>query len=256
MNYQRIYNELIKSAQVRGGVDGYKERHHIIPRSMGGSDEAENLVDLTAREHYLAHWLLWKIHGGTMTIAFDMMNKDKKHKVRIGSKTYSKLSKLASRRHAEMISGRTKENHSGVALQASKLTGRTKETHRGLAKLSEMYTGRTKATHAHVAAQAEKIRGRTKHNNASTAQMAISRSRWVVVTPWGQFNGTPDAVKSAPFKTSDRAITNFMQFSEDGKKIHVNAVRASKEGSPLYNRHDLIGQPYSVLGISRQRKAA
>jgi len=39
--------------------DGY-EIHHIIPKSLGGSDNKENLVLLTAREHYIAHWLLYK----------------------------------------------------------------------------------------------------------------------------------------------------------------------------------------------------
>jgi hypothetical protein len=44
-------------------VDGeYYERHHIKPRSMGGGDEKENIAILTAREHYICHWLLYKIH--------------------------------------------------------------------------------------------------------------------------------------------------------------------------------------------------
>jgi hypothetical protein len=29
---------------------------------MGGTNDKENLVLLTAREHFLAHWLLWRIH--------------------------------------------------------------------------------------------------------------------------------------------------------------------------------------------------
>ncbi len=36
----------------------YVELHHIIPRSLGGSNEADNLVCLTAREHCIAHLLL------------------------------------------------------------------------------------------------------------------------------------------------------------------------------------------------------
>jgi hypothetical protein len=59
MNYQRIYNELIESAKRRKSVEGYKEIHHIIPRSEGGTDESDNLVELTGREHFIAHKLLW-----------------------------------------------------------------------------------------------------------------------------------------------------------------------------------------------------
>lgn len=43
-------------------ASGYTEKHHILPKSMGGSNEEENLVKLTAREHYIAHLLLHKIH--------------------------------------------------------------------------------------------------------------------------------------------------------------------------------------------------
>lgn len=39
----------------------YTERHHIIPKSFGGSDRNENLVRLSAREHFLVHWLLVKM---------------------------------------------------------------------------------------------------------------------------------------------------------------------------------------------------
>lgn len=62
MDYKRIYDELIENARVRNLTDCYVEKHHIIMRSHGGSDNSDNLVRLTAREHFIAHWLLWKIH--------------------------------------------------------------------------------------------------------------------------------------------------------------------------------------------------
>jgi hypothetical protein len=65
MNYQKTYSSLIAKAQARTALIGYKERHHILPRSMGGTDDASNLVNLTAREHFIAHYLLAKIHGGS-----------------------------------------------------------------------------------------------------------------------------------------------------------------------------------------------
>jgi hypothetical protein len=61
MNYNKIYNSLIDRAKNRT-LEGYKESHHIVPKSIGGSNKADNLVNLTAREHFLAHWLLVKIH--------------------------------------------------------------------------------------------------------------------------------------------------------------------------------------------------
>jgi hypothetical protein len=68
MNYKKIYESIILRARTRGDVDGYRERHHIIPKSMGGSDCNENMVNLTAREHFIAHWLLAKIHKNSQML--------------------------------------------------------------------------------------------------------------------------------------------------------------------------------------------
>lgn len=46
---------------------GYTENHHIIPKSMGGTDEPDNLVLLTGREHWVAHLLLFKIYRNKET---------------------------------------------------------------------------------------------------------------------------------------------------------------------------------------------
>jgi hypothetical protein len=55
MDYHAIYNNIVTNAQIRGIGD---ERHHIIPKSCGGSNHVENLVLLTYREHYICHCLL------------------------------------------------------------------------------------------------------------------------------------------------------------------------------------------------------
>lgn len=61
MNYQLQYDKLIVRAKSRI-LDGYVERHHILPRCMGGSEDLSNIVPLTAREHFVAHQLLVKIY--------------------------------------------------------------------------------------------------------------------------------------------------------------------------------------------------
>ena len=38
----------------------YKERHHIVPKSLGGTNDKNNLIDLFAKEHFVAHKLLVK----------------------------------------------------------------------------------------------------------------------------------------------------------------------------------------------------
>jgi hypothetical protein len=61
MNYKRHYELLIERAKGRR-IDDYTEKHHIIPRCMGGSDDLSNLVELTPEEHYVAHQLLVKMY--------------------------------------------------------------------------------------------------------------------------------------------------------------------------------------------------
>ena len=73
MNYQKVYDDLIAKCQARQFVDGYKERHHIIPKSLGGANDLSNLVDLTAREHFVAHFLLAKLHGGNQWLSINRM---------------------------------------------------------------------------------------------------------------------------------------------------------------------------------------
>lgn len=61
MNYQKIYDHLITNAKNRK-LEVYTEFHHIIPKCMGGDNSIDNFVRLTAKEHYVAHHLLYKIH--------------------------------------------------------------------------------------------------------------------------------------------------------------------------------------------------
>ena len=77
MDYKLHYDNLIKTRKLlnRKRSDGlYYENHHAIMKSMGGDNNKENLVLLTAREHFLAHWLLWMIHKNiSMGLAFAAM---------------------------------------------------------------------------------------------------------------------------------------------------------------------------------------
>jgi len=74
MNYERIYNEFIADRRIKeAGLVGYTEKHHIVPRSKGGSDKASNLINLTPEDHIRAHILLGRIYGGTMWFALRKM---------------------------------------------------------------------------------------------------------------------------------------------------------------------------------------
>jgi len=81
----RIYEELITKSKHRTISEGvYTEDHHVIPKCTGGSDDECNLVTLTAREHFIAHMLLYKIFknspdGYKLLYAVNLMRNGNSH---------------------------------------------------------------------------------------------------------------------------------------------------------------------------------
>lgn len=70
MNYKNIYKNFINSRKNKIFLDNeYYETHHILPKSLGGNNDPENLIKLNAREHYFAHMLLARFAGPRMKIA-------------------------------------------------------------------------------------------------------------------------------------------------------------------------------------------
>ncbi len=62
MNYKHIYKQIIENRQQNLIESGYTENHHIKPKSLGGTNDKNNLVKLTAREHFICHYLLAKMY--------------------------------------------------------------------------------------------------------------------------------------------------------------------------------------------------
>lgn len=60
MDYRKIYNQIIDYRKENPYSDGYSETHHILPVSLGGTNDKPNKVVLTAKEHYICHLLLTK----------------------------------------------------------------------------------------------------------------------------------------------------------------------------------------------------
>ena len=104
--YYKTYIKLIKSRLFRGlnktNLDYYTEVHHILPRSLGGTDDKNNLVLLTAREHLLVHILICKAFPDNYKlrysiVAMTMNNKndkkllDSKYKININTKLVAKM---------------------------------------------------------------------------------------------------------------------------------------------------------------------
>jgi hypothetical protein len=113
MNYSRIYSEFIADRLAKQPVKPtYFERHHILPRSLGGSNGAENIIRLTPEDHLFAHLVLAKIHGGKMWIAVKAMenlaNKETQRSASLRMRVrFGYIRKALSKHYREVLGGAT-----------------------------------------------------------------------------------------------------------------------------------------------------
>lgn len=95
MNYKKVYDQIIDRANNRV-LEGYIETHHIIPKCLGGTNDIENLVNLTAKEHFLCHLLLIKIYPNSHKLKYAAWAMCKQKK--IGTRNY----KVSARQYANL----------------------------------------------------------------------------------------------------------------------------------------------------------
>jgi len=121
--YTIWYYNIISSAQNRNfkskkqakSVLGYVEYHHIIPRSIGGSDSKENMVYLTAKEHFCVHLLLVRMTSGInrsklLSALWGMTNQKSTYQNRcsISSRTYEWVKKENAKNLSEQMMGHSR----------------------------------------------------------------------------------------------------------------------------------------------------
>jgi hypothetical protein len=98
--YKRWYFLIIDGAKRREYDNTFiVERHHIIPKSLGGDNSKENLVNLTPREHFVCHRLLVKMTRGSskMRMAFALhtfFHFNKYRKLNFSSRDYETHKKI------------------------------------------------------------------------------------------------------------------------------------------------------------------
>jgi hypothetical protein len=188
--YTRIYYTIIQQAQIRVKPETYTENHHIIPKSLGGDNSKDNLVALTAREHFVCHLLLTKMTEGDarskMAMAvFYLTGRGKakeRNNVIKSSRLYQKLK--------EDFAIYNSKQHKGC-----KQPPRTTETRQ---RLTESKTGKLNPNY---------------------------KCDWV--TPWGTFNSSRLAAKACPDYITANSIINFCQ-KKNTKPISYLSICRSK----------------------------
>ena len=143
MNYQKIYNNLINRA-TRRISEGYVEKHHIVPRCLGGTDAKENIVSLYPEEHYLAHLLLCKVNKGNSKLLYAAMNMTSGSMINNGKRN-NKAYGWLRRQYAESMSGNNNpaRRNSNLQKEAAKKRVGQKRSEETKVRMSAAQKGRT-----------------------------------------------------------------------------------------------------------------
>lgn len=101
MDYKKTYETIIDKAknlsqereQLKRNKQLYFEKHHIIPKCIGGTNNTDNLVLLTAREHFICHKLLCEIHKDNNKLIYALWRMGSGHpkRYKVGNREYEKL---------------------------------------------------------------------------------------------------------------------------------------------------------------------
>lgn len=149
--YCLCYFNIVTRAKARVlSADIYVERHHIIPKSLGGTNDATNIVKLTAREHLICHRLLIHMTYGLAkskmaNAAWRMMFSSKNHKRSIiDSRTYESIRSHVAEATRERNMSRKHTEETKRKISESKL-GKTRNiTPEWRQKIIDTQTGMTK----------------------------------------------------------------------------------------------------------------
>lgn len=148
MNYKKIYDDLMQSrllmkeARISARKAGeYFEAHHIVPVCMGGEPKQklkgykvllhDNIVLLTAKEHWISHALLYVIHKTpemalALRLLSDVKKKESMSKRILSSKLYVEariksldMMRRKGRKHSIETKKKMSDSHKGMRLNLS-----------------------------------------------------------------------------------------------------------------------------------------
>jgi hypothetical protein len=164
MDYASIYRRLMQRAFVRG-LSGYAERHHVQPKCLGGTNDADNIVRLTPEEHYVAHQLLVKMHPGNIKLlrAAVMMTSGTRNHQR-GNKLYGWLRRQFAARMSVELTGSKRGHHSveTKAKQSAASKGRKKsDAHRAALAVAKLGKKRGPQSETHRRNLSDSLRNST-----------------------------------------------------------------------------------------------
>jgi hypothetical protein len=250
MKYEKIYSQIIERAKHRV-LEGYKETHHITPRCMSGTDEKDNLVDLTAREHFICHLLLTRIypeHKGLRLAIWNMCNAKRIYQGRY--KPNSRLYEMIRTEYRELIKGENhpsygRKNSDEVREKMSQIAKKRFENNPGTfkgrthseetrKKLSNNMKGKTQSNHQKTRVKESLTGTKWYHKPDGTNLRAFPNDPKIVEEGWlpGRFGGksisdNANKVKEKKYEGKKLPSTSNKRCSIDG--VEFESAKAAAD---------------------------
>lgn len=249
--YKRVYDEIINNAKQRlNDTNTYYERHHIIPKSLGGSNTEDNLVYLTAREHFICHMLLVRFTNGydrhkmlyAINAMMEMKNSGQQERYKISSRFYAQLkSNLTEVYSKNMLENNPMHNDVHKATHAKAMIAR-----QNVGMIGRKHSDETKAKMRDARAKQvitddtkRKISESTRANAAHPDYVNGCRVGWYI-TPWGRFKSLTEAAEGQP--CTRISIKNWCKINNK----QITALTVSR--SALFTKDD-IEKTYAEIGF-------
>jgi len=228
--YTKYYTLLTNRAKDRV-LNEYTERHHIIPQSLGGSDDKENLVDLTAREHFICHWLLIKMtereNRSKMLYALNGMKAENKYQQRyssaITSRVYERYRIEHAKVHSETMKGRTPVNK-GKAMSAEQKTllrERAKANHAS----GKIYCSESQKK------RLEKLKG-YRHSDETKKKQSLALK--------GKLKGPMSEEEKIKRSIKQKGIVKTKSHADNIRKANLGNVSINKDGIEKKVKRDTV----------------
>lgn len=180
--YTKIYYKIIYSALNRPNILSYSENHHIVPKSLGGCNKKDNLVRLTAREHFICHILLVKMTFGNnkkkMIHAAIGMKRSRNYQNRyVNSRLYESIKKEFAEISRERNTGKKHSEETRKKMSLAGLGKPKSETH--AKNISLALTGKKRKPMSEETKEklSEINKGRTSPNLGNTGRYKHSEEQ-------------------------------------------------------------------------------
>lgn len=302
MDYIKVYDNLMKSRismkenrkeDKKNGT--YFERHHIIPVCMGADKSrklsSNNIVLLSAREHFIAHLILAEIYKDNYEIVYSLFaisnqrSKDLKRHI-TSAKTYERIKIEFAKKQSERKKGKpgipwsdeTREKLVSL-MKGRKLSDETKEKLRNCnlgkkygeetkKKLSKIHNGRKHSEDTKEKISQSKIGnknpmfGKTHDGFNKKEIYQYDYKTGIFIQKWKSIKFAVDEIgcnpKSISWVLSGKRKSSFgfmWSYKYLGEKIEINK-KWSNGGSKIIHEIDdsgnIVGEWVSISELSRE----